>query len=61
MNSPNILRIDLAIHTIDEKSISSHLRLFTVPYNVNRILIRNIGRAAAKNSKGVLKVDDIEV
>lgn len=59
-NSPTVVRIDLAIYNIEEKSIPYHLRQFTVPYNVNRILIRNEGRSAAKNSKGVLKVDDIE-
>jgi hypothetical protein len=59
-NSPKIVQIDLAVYKIDEKLIPYHLRRFTVPYNVNRILIRNVGSSAAKNSKGVLRVDDLE-
>lgn len=59
-NSPKVVQIDLALYNIDEKSIPYHLRQFTVPYNVNRVLIRNKGGSAAKNSKGVLKVDDME-
>src|SRR5215469_11241969 len=59
-NSPKIVRIDLAVYKIDEKLIPYHLRQFTVPYNVNRILIRNVSSSAAKNTKGVLRVDDLE-
>lgn len=59
-NSPKIVRIDLTVYKIDEKLIPYHLRQFTVPYNVNRILIRNEGKSAAKNCKGVLKVDYME-
>jgi hypothetical protein len=59
-NSPKIVQIDLAVYKIDEKLIPYHLRQFTVPYNVNRILIRNVSSSAAKNSKGVLRVDDLE-
>ena len=59
-NSPKVVPIELALYNIDENRIPYHLRQFTVPYNVNRILIRNEGKTAAKNSKGVLKVDDIE-
>ena len=59
-NSPKIVQIDLAVYKIDEKLIPCHLRQFTVPYNVNRILIRNVSSSAAKNSKGVLRVDDLE-
>lgn len=60
MNSPKVVKIDLVVYKIDEKLIPYHLRQFTIQYKVNRILIRNEGRSAAKNSKGVLKVDDIE-
>ncbi len=59
-NSPKLVQIDLAVYKIDEKLIPYHLRHFTVPYNVNRILIRNVSSSAAKNSKGVLRVDDLE-
>jgi hypothetical protein len=58
--SPKIVQIDLAVYKIDEKLIPYHLRQFTVPYNVNRILIRNVSSSATKNTKGVLKVDDLE-
>jgi len=59
-NSPKIVQMDLAVYKIDEKLIPYHLRQFTVPYNVNRILIRNVSGSAAKNSKGVLRDDDLE-
>jgi hypothetical protein len=59
-NSPKIVQIDIAVYKIDEKLIPYHLRQFKVPYNVNRILIRDSSSSAAKNSKGVLKVDDLE-
>ncbi|HKR57435.1 MAG TPA: hypothetical protein VJR67_01040 [Candidatus Nitrosopolaris sp.] len=59
-NSPKIVQMDVAVYKIDEKLIPYHLRQFTVPYNVNRILIRNVSGSAAKNSKGVLRDDDLE-
>ena len=59
-NSPKIVQIDLAVYKIEEKLIPYHLRQFTVPYNVNRILIRNVSSSAAKNTKGVLRIDDLE-
>ncbi len=41
MISPKVVKIDLPVYSIDEKLIPYHLRQFTIPYNVNRILIRN--------------------
>ena len=59
-DSPKVVQIDLAVYNIEEKLIPYYLRQFTIPYYVNRILIRNKGRFAAKNSKAVLMLDDLE-
>jgi hypothetical protein len=59
-NSPKIVRLDLRVYKIDKKLIPYNLRHFTVPYNINRIIIRNASSSAAMNSKGVLRVDDLE-
>ncbi|MGB6671753.1 MAG: hypothetical protein WBE34_04910, partial [Candidatus Nitrosopolaris sp.] len=59
-DSPKVVQIDLAVYNIEEKLTPYYLRQFTIPYYVNRILIRNKGRSAAKNSKAVLMLDDLE-
>jgi len=33
---------------------------FEIKYNVNRIIVRNIGRSAAEDCKGILKIDEQE-
>jgi hypothetical protein len=50
----------VAVYDIGEQRIPLDLRVFAIRYKVNRVLIENRGRSAAKNCKGIFKIADKE-
>jgi hypothetical protein len=57
---PEPLPIDLEIYKIDNPLIPHELAEFNVRYMINRVVVRNNGRMAAEDCKGVLMMDGIE-
>jgi hypothetical protein len=54
------VRIDLPLYIIDVEGFPQDVREYRVQYLVNRVTIRNLGRNAAENCKGALRINDRE-
>lgn len=52
--------VDLTLYEIDIPGFSRELRDFKVQYVVNRVIIKNDGKSAADQCKGVLKINNKE-
>lgn len=56
-----VVPIDLVIFETDDILIPIHLRRLTIRYWVSRIIVRNRGRNAGENCKGILAINNDEL